>query len=300
MKVFVTGATGVLGHAASTSLSADGHEVSGIARNDEKQRQLEAMGVAPVRVSLFDREALTAALAGFDAVCNLATHMPVGFAAALPSAWKVNDKLRTQGSKVIAQAARDAGVRRLIQESVSFMYADAGDEWITEDSTVAVTHATDPAAVAEDNASRFCSASRHTVILRFGLFVGTDAMTRWRLDRARAGRPIGIGDPRAWAHLVHPEDAGSAVAIALTAPGGVYNVGADPIRRSEMNDVFAEAVGRTSVRSVSRLTMKLVGERLAPLARSHRVSSAKLHEATGWKPVHDVFDLTWLTDPNDA
>ncbi|MBA3234075.1 MAG: NAD(P)-dependent oxidoreductase [Propionibacteriales bacterium] len=296
MKVFVTGATGVLGRAAVAALVADEHEVLGIARNAAKAALLDAAGATPVSVQLLDVEAMTAALEGCEAVCNLATHIPVGTAGLFRRAWRINDRIRTHGSKVVVAAAREAGVRRLVQESVSLVYGDGGDDWITEESTVSVTRSTDPAAVAEDNASRFDCASTRAVVLRFGLLVGPDPITRWQLSRARAGRTISIGDPNAWAHLLHPEDAGTAVASALTASGGVYNVGAEPVRRTDINQVFADAVGRRQLTSMSRLMVRLGGERLAPLTRSHRVSSAKFHEATGWKPGHDVFDQTWLTD----
>ena len=301
MRVFVTGATGVLGCAAVTALLEDGHDVSGIARDQHKADQLAAVGATPVReLSLLDQSALTDALVGFDAVCNLATSIPVGIAAVMPKAWKTNDRLRAEGSSTIAQAARDAGVRTLVQESVSFMYADGADSWITEESTVAVTRATDPAAIAEDNASRFESASRTAVVLRFGLLVGQDPITRWRLSRARAGRPITLGDPGGWAHVVHPHDAGTAVAAALASPGGVYNVGADPVRRSDLNLVFARAAGRDDLRHISPLMARLGGERIAPMTRSHRISSAKLHETSGWTPVHAAFDSSWLTNPTSV
>jgi len=299
VKVFVTGATGVLGSAAVSSLLGDGHAVAGIARDDIKAAALEVAGVVPVRAQLLDLDAMTGALEGFDAVCNLATHIPVGGAALRPRAWKVNDRLRVQGSQVVAQAARDAGVRRLVQESVSFVYADGADEWITEESTISVTRGTDPAAVAEVNASRFGNASRHAVILRFGWFVGDDPMTRWRLRQAELGRAATVGDPQGWTHLVHPDDAGTAVAAALAAPSGVYNVGAEPVRRETVNQIFAEAVGRDKPATMPRLMVRIGGERLAPLARSQRVCSAKLHEVTGWKPVHDVFDQSWLPHPSN-
>jgi nucleoside-diphosphate-sugar epimerase len=294
VKVFVTGATGVLGRAAVSALLHDGHAVTGLARSEAKAAELADAGADAVQVSLFDQAGLTEALRGFDAVANLATHMPVGVAGIRPGAWKVNDRVRVEGSKIVVQAAHDAGVRRLIQESVSFLYADAGDEWITEDSTLSVTRSLDPAAVAEVNAMAFACKSRQPVVLRFGNFIGDDPMTSWRLAQARAGRPIGIGDPQGWAHLVHPADAGSAVSSALDAPGGVYNVGAEPIRREDVTCVFARSVGRDRVGFMPRLLVRVGGDRLAPLTRSHRVSSDKLHEATGWKPWHDVFDESWL------
>jgi nucleoside-diphosphate-sugar epimerase len=295
LKVFVTGATGVLGRAAVSALVQDGHQVTGAARTAAKALDLEALGAASAEVSVFDQPALTSALVGFDAVANLATHMPVGFAGLLPRAWKLNDRLRVEGSKIVMQAAHDAGVRRLVQESVSFLYADAGDEWITEDSTLSVTRSLDPAAVAEANAMQFACKSRQPVVLRFGHVVGDDATTRWRMSQARAGRPIGLGDPQGWAHLVHPEDAGAAVSSAMEAPGGVYNVGAGQIRREDMTQAFARAVGRDHLGFMPSLLVKVGGDRLAPLTRSHRVASDRLHEATGWKPLHDTFSEAWLT-----
>jgi nucleoside-diphosphate-sugar epimerase len=294
VKVFVTGATGVLGHSAISALLTDGHDVAGLARNDEKAAELEAAGARPVEVQLFDPDAMAAALEGYEAVCNLVTHMPVGLSGMRRGAWKLNDRLRTEGSRIVVTAARDAGVRRIVQESVSFLYADGGDAWINETSPLSVTAAVEPSAVAESNASDFASPSRAPVILRFGQFLGDDPATRWRLAQAKSGRAIGLGNPLGWAHVVHPEDAGRAVAAALTAPAGVYNVGAEPVLRDEMTRVFGEIVGHPDVGFMPRLVVKVAGERLEPLTRSQRVSSDRFHEATGWKPLHHVFDASWL------
>jgi nucleoside-diphosphate-sugar epimerase len=295
VRVYVTGATGVLGQAAISSLVRDGHDVTGLARTADKAAVVERLGAAASRAHVFDVDEMTQALRGFEVVCNLVTHIPVGRASVRRSAWKVNDRLRLEGSRVVAAAAREAGVRRLIQESSTLLYADGGDDWITEDSPLSVTRAVEPSAVAEANATQFESASHAPVILRFGQIIGDDGMTRWRLAQARAGRAIGLGDPHGWAHLVHPEDAGTAVTAALCAPGGLYNVGAEPVRRDDLTRVFGEVAGHPDIGFVPRLAVRVAGERLEPLTRSHRVSSGRLHEATGWKPVHHVFDPSWLS-----
>lgn len=295
MRVFVTGATGVLGMSAIASLHADGHEVTGLARDGDKAAELRRIGAAACAAPLFDVTALAAALEGHQAVCNLATHIPVGIAGIRRGAWKVNDRLRVEGSRVVSQAARLAGVRRLVQESVSLLYADMGDEWITEDSPLSVTSAVEPSAVAESNATAFESPTRVPVVLRFGALVGDDPTTRWRIAQARAGRPIGLGDPQGWMHIVHPDDAGRAVAAAITAPPGVYNVGADPVRRHQVTRVIGELAGRPDVGYMPRLVVKLAGERMELMTRSHRVSSDRFHEATGWKPQHHDFGASWVT-----
>lgn len=294
MKVFLTGATGVLGRSAARALLADGHQVSGVARTAEKAATLADAGVSPVTVHLFDVAGLAGALAGFDAVCNLATHIPVGLAAMRSSSWRVNDRLRSEGSRSVVAASRAAGVPRLVQESISAVYAEAGDEWLTENSPISVTRALEPTVLAESNALSFTDAQSDAVVLRFGTLVGDDAMTRWLVSRARAGRPIGFGKAGQWAHLVHAEDAGTAVVAALHTSAGVYNVGADPVRREDMLRVYGEIAGREAD-FMPRLMMRLAGERAEPLSRSQRVSSGKLHERTGWKPAHPVFEPNWVT-----
>jgi nucleoside-diphosphate-sugar epimerase len=295
VRVFVTGATGVLGMSAIASLQADGHEVTGLARNGEKADALRQMGADACAAPLFDADALAEAFEGHQAVCNLATHIPIGIARIRRGAWKVNDRLRVEGSRAVADAARMAGVRRLVQESVSLLYADMGDTWITEDSPLSVTNAVEPSAVAESNATAFESPTRVPVVLRFGTLVGDDPSTRWRVAQARGGRPVGLGDPHGWMHIVHPEDAGRAVAAAITAPPGVYNVGADPVRRHEVTRVIGEVAGRPDVGYMPRLVVRLAGERIELMTRSHRVSSDRFHQATGWKPLHHDFDASWVS-----
>lgn len=296
MKVFLTGATGVMGRQAAGALRAAGHVVGGLARTPEKARDLSAAGVRPVVASLFDPDALAEAFTGYDAVCNLATRIPVGLSGAMPGAWRVNDRIRTEGSRAVAQAAKQAGVLRLVQESVSFLYSDGGDEWLDEQSPLMVTRATEPAAQAETNAAAFACAHRVAVVLRFGNIVGDDPFTRWRLARARSGRSFGMGDPSGWAHLVHPHDVGTAVVAALHAPGGVYNVGAEPVRRAAFVEAFAAVSGRPRAAYLPRMLARLAGERLEPLTRSHRISSELFGARTGWVPVHSRFSAGWLED----
>src|SRR4051812_15960116 len=130
MRVFVTGATGAIGPYAVRSLLDAGHEVSALVRSPAKRGQVEAAGATAVEVSLFDRRALARAFTGHDAVANLATHIPPTARMLLPGAWKENGRIREEGSAAVVDAALEAGVGRLIQESVVMIYADQGDGWI--------------------------------------------------------------------------------------------------------------------------------------------------------------------------
>lgn len=294
MKVFVTGATGVMGRAVTQALHTVGHQVVGLARDPERTQVLESMNVQPAPGGLFDKDSLVAAMTGCDVVCNLATHVPVSTTGLRPRAWRVNDRIRSEGSRIVADAARESGVPRMIQESVSFLYADGGDEWLTESSPVEVTRVAEPVVLAELHAQEFVSTLRNAVILRFGNIIGDDGLTRRRLARARSGHAIGMGNPDSWTHVVHPEDVGSAVVAALTAPSGTYNVGAAPVRRGDIAAAYAEVAEQDECTFYPRLVVKLGGERLEWMTRSQRVSSEHFTREAGWKPVREEFGPDWL------
>lgn len=296
MRVAVTGATGVLGTSAVTALLAAGHEVVGLARTPEKAVALRGLGAACVQTGLSDHDGLVSLFAGADAVCNLMTSIPVGTAGVWPGAWRSNDRIRTEGSRRIVAAARAAGVRRIVQESVSFLYADQGDGWVTEASSLDITPATEPVSVAESTVQDYLCGSRAGVVLRFGLIVGDDPMTRWMLQSAARGRPVGLGDPQGWLHPVHTSDLGPAVVAALNAPSGVYNVGSDPILRADYVQAYAQAVGRDHLGFLSPLLSRMAGSRAEPLARSLRVSSDHFTATTGWTPGKSTFDASWFRD----
>ena len=293
MRVFVTGATGALGRSSVTALLAAGHDVSGLARSAADAAALEGLGACPVGADLFDEAALAAAFADHDAVCNLATATPAGVAMLRPGGWRMNDRVHRNGATAVAWAAAAAGVRRMVQESISSLYADGADDVLTEESPLSVTRVTESAADAESRAQEFGSSGHEHVILRFGQLVGDDPLTRWRLNRARHLRPSYVGDPDGWVHVVHVEDAGAAVAAAVTVPTGVYNVGAEPLRRREFFRAFAEAQGVPNLGPMSSVATRLLRAVTEHAARSHRVCSDRLLDA-GWQPRYDDFSTTWL------
>jgi nucleoside-diphosphate-sugar epimerase len=294
VRVAVVGATGVIGRCVVPHLARAGHSVVGLARSPEKTRLLHDLGAEACQVNLLDHDGLTAMFDGADAVCNLATRMPVGLAAVRPHAWRANDRLRTEGVRRVVEAARAARVRRVVQESVSFLYADQGDAWIDEDSPVEITPATEPASVGESHVQEYACQSRVGVVLRFGTIIGDDPLTRLQLRSVRHGRSIGLGSPDGWAHLIHTDDLGSAVLAALGVPSGIYNVGSEPVRRSTLVAGFASAAGRDSADFVGPFKRRVGGVRLEPLTRSLRVSSERFAAWTGWTPARARFDESWL------
>ena len=279
MRVAVAGADSVVGRCAVPGLEAAGHEVVRLGR---------AVG------SLLDVDATGAAMRGCDALVNLSAQIPVGRAAIWGRSWRTHDLLRSEGVRRLVLAARAAGVRRVVQQSVSFVYADHGEEWVDEESSLCVTSATEPASVGELVVQDYASPCRTGVVLRMGLVTGDSTLSRWGLRAAGSNRPVGLGSPEGFVHLIHSDDVAGAVDAALTVPSGVYNVGAEPVRRADLVAGYAEAAGQECGSFAGPLMTWLAGDRLEPLARSLRVSSGRFSGASGWAPRRATFDAGWL------
>lgn len=283
MKVFVAGATGVLGRAAVRQLAAAGHTVTGVARDPAKGETLTALGATPVLVDIFDRPAITSAMSGHDVVCNLATRIPTGTGAARSKAWKENDRIRVDGSRILVQAAIEAGAQRFVQEAVALAYADGGDDWIDESGPLAPAPPVRSSVIATNTALEFGTDGRFAVVLRFGLFYGDDTMTRWQLDAVKRGRPVVFGTPGGYLSPLHVDDAAAAVLASLGSPSGVFNVAAEPVTRQEWARTLGQAAGTEPARFVPTLLQRSLGWRADAIGRSQRVSSAAFHTATGWR-----------------
>jgi nucleoside-diphosphate-sugar epimerase len=288
MKVFLVGATGVVGQRAVDRLVAAGHDVSGLARSDAKADQLRAQGAVPVQVDLFDADAVRRATASHDAIVNLATHIPPASKSARRKAWAENDRIRTEGSRILADAAIANGARRYVQESIAFLYADQGDRWITEDGPRMDSPFTPAVDAAEANDARVTEHGGAGVVLRFGMFVAPDSGHIVDVMKfARWGWFAIPGPADAYQSNIHADDAADAVLAALGVAPGVYNVVDDePVTRAELAAVLAPTVGRRRLRLLPRWVSKLAAARVPNLVVSQRVSNERFKAASGWTPAH--------------
>jgi nucleoside-diphosphate-sugar epimerase len=275
-EIVITGSTGVIGRRAVRDLLAAGHRVAGVTRSARGRERLESLGARAVEADVFDEASLRRAFDGSDAVVNLLTHIPRAERMADPAAWEENDRMRTEASAAIARAAQGARVRRLVQESIAFVYADGGEAWLDEDAPIAGGGVTTTALIAERNARELFAGD--TVVLRFGLFMGPDSgSTQAALRAARDGASMAPGPPGAYRPTLWLDDAAAAIVAGLRAPAGTYNVAdADPPTNAEIDAALAAAVGVEALRPRAPQD--------GPLARSQRVSSRRLREAGGWAP----------------
>jgi UDP-glucose 4-epimerase len=275
-EIVITGSTGVIGRRAVRELLAAGDRVTGVTRSERGRDRLESLGARAVEADVFDEESLRRAFDGADAVVNVLTHVPSPDRMADPSAWEENDRLRAKASAVIARAARAAGVQRLVQESVAFVYADGGDAWLDEDAPVAGGGVATAPLTAERNARELFDGD--TVVLRFGQLIGPDSeSTLATLKAARGGASIAAGPPGAYRPTLWLDDTATAIAAALRVPAAAYNVvDTDPATNAEIDAALAAAVGVQALRPSAPQD--------TPQGRSLRVSNRRLREASAWTP----------------
>jgi len=211
MRLLVTGGTGVLGRALEPLAQAAGHEFA-MPRHEE--------------LDLFDPSAVADAMREVDGVLHLATRIRSLEQVSDPDAWRENDRLRAEASRILVDAAIAAGVAVYVQPTVTFVYPPDGSA--SEDTPVrAVLPILRSALVAEQQTERFASAGGRGVVLRLGLLDGPGT---WYDEP--------MGD---FGATLHVSDAGRALVSALSLPSGIYNVCRDGERVS--TERFTRAAG---------------------------------------------------------
>lgn len=129
MRVFLAGATGVIGTRLVPLLVAAGHEVAGMTRSPEKVERLRALDAEPILCDVYDAEALNAAVVSFapDAVVDQLTDLPDdrGRISELSDA---GSRMRREGTRNLLAAAHAAGASRFVAQSVAWpLQGDARD-----------------------------------------------------------------------------------------------------------------------------------------------------------------------------
>jgi nucleoside-diphosphate-sugar epimerase len=298
MKIFVTGATGVIGRRAVPLMIEAGHRVTAAARTTDSAAAIGRAGAVPVPIDLFDRDKIHRVVAGQDAVVNLATHIPAStMRMFLPGAWRENDRLRRTASANLVNAAIVRDVGRFVQESFAPIYPDCGDAWIDEQMPMRPVRYNRTVADAEASARRFVDSGGAGVVLRFAAFYGPDAVqSRDMIAMVRRGWAPLPGAPEAFISSVSHDDAASAVVAALGAPAGIYNVADDePLRRREFADTLAALVDVPPPKFLPWWITRLMGSMGELMARSERISARKLRDETGWKPKYPSVREGWRT-----
>ena len=295
MKIFVAGGTGVLGRASLRALVGAGHVVRSSARGKEKAELVRSLGAEPVDVDLFEMKSVQQAVKGMDAVLRLTTKIGPMSKLRDPRTWAETIRLRTEGAQVLANAAIAEGVPTYVHESVSFVYADGGANWISEelhdDGRTAILRAT---LEGEREAQRFTHAGGRGIVLRFGGFYGSDVpSSRETADLGRRRLMPQFGAGSNYFTSIYVPDAGRAVLASLDVPAGIYNVCDDePVTFADYLNALTKAIGAPkSLHLPGFLGKWAFGDVWKFFSRSLRVSNHRLKKASSWEPaVRSVSD----------
>jgi nucleoside-diphosphate-sugar epimerase len=240
MRVFVAGATGAIGRRLIPLLVEVGHGVTGSSRTESGVTRLRGQGADGVQVNVFDRDALRAAVAAAapEVVVHQLTALSQGSAAD-------NARIRRDGTRNLVDAARQAGVTRMVAQSIAWAYAPGRGPAV--ESTALDVAADPPRSVTVGGVVALEQAvaelDQH-VILRFGLLYGPG--TWYRRDGRMAhqlagGAFVATGGVSSF---VHVDDAARATVLALGWPSGPVNVVDDePASAHAWAPAFANAVG---------------------------------------------------------
>jgi nucleoside-diphosphate-sugar epimerase len=242
---------------------------------------------------MFDRQALTEAFAGHDAVVNLATAIPPTAKFLQTKAWTENDRVRKQGSAAIVDAAIAAGIERVVQESVSMIYPDRADAWIDEQCPP--TPSRWPRRIWPRKPTRTASRAQVAPVWYSVSAGSTDPVQGIVRSFSPWHIVMMMGAPNSYISSIHVADAGAAVVAALAVPVGTYNVVDDePVTKRSYADALAAAAGKAAWLRIPGRAALLLGNRSTSLTRSLRVSNARLREVSGWRPRYPSVWQGWI------
>jgi 2-alkyl-3-oxoalkanoate reductase len=306
MKVFVAGATGVLGRALVPQLVARGHEVVGMTRSASKQDLVRSLGARPVVANALDPDAVAQAVASAEPevivhqLTALSGPMSVREARRPDRSFAVTmtNRLRTEATDHLLAAGRAVGARRFVAQSfAAFRFARTGGPVQTEAEPLEPNPPVPPRTVVA--AILYLEQAVTTIewgeglVLRYRGFygpgtaisLGPDAQLAAPIRKRRF--PIVGGGGGVWSH-VHIEDAAAATAVAVErGERGIYNVvDDDPAPVREWLPELARTLGAKPPRRVPRwLGRLLAGETATVMMTEVRgASNEKAKRELGWKP----------------
>jgi nucleoside-diphosphate-sugar epimerase len=217
MRILLAGATGVIGQRLGVLLRDAGHDVAGTTRSAARIGMLQALGVTPVVVDVFDAEALAQAVAAVRP--GVVVHQLTDLSSApgtpgYPAAQEANRRLRIEGTRNLVQAAKRAGAFKIVAQSIAFAYAP-GEGVRSEDDSLDIaaegTRASTVQGIVALEREVLKTPGIDGVVLRYGYLYG----------------------PGTWYETppkppsVHVDAAAHAALLAVGKGEGVYNIAED-------------------------------------------------------------------------
>jgi 2-alkyl-3-oxoalkanoate reductase len=299
VRVFVAGATGAVGRPLVPKLVAAGHEVTGMTRSESKAEDVRRAGARAVVADVFDVDALGAAMeeARPEVIVHELTALPDRIDFRKADTYAATNRVRTEGTRNLIDAARTAGARRIVCQSIAFAYRMDGEGLKTENdpllSEAAGAFGSGVRALREMEAMVLGADGLDGLVLRYGFFYGPGtyyAADGTSTDDVRRRRMPIVGKGSGVFSFIHVDDAADATVAAVERGSpGVYNVTDDePAPMREWVPVFAEAAGAKPPRRVPVWLARFVaGKDVSNFAVELRgASNEKAKRELGWEPAH--------------
>ena len=251
MKIFIAGGTGAIGRPLIAELHAKGHSVVVLTRSEEKAQTLQKEGIEPAIGDALDSNEVKTVISRVrpEVVIEQLTALPRTYTRqSMDAAAALNKRIRLEGGANVLAAAKAAGARRYLRQSIAF-YAIPGPGLADEETRLAFDASPAIAAgareVAELEDRLLGDSNIEGLILRYGFFYGPGTWFHPDGDVARQVRqqqfPIVGNGEGVWSWL-HIEDAaiGTRAALERGKPGVYLLANDQPLSVRDWLSAFAQ------------------------------------------------------------
>jgi nucleoside-diphosphate-sugar epimerase len=298
MRIFIAGASGAIGRQLVAMLVRAGHEVTGMARSERAAEVVRSLGADVAFADALDREAVVDAVHGArpDVVVHELTALSDLDLRHFEASFAQTNRLRTEATDHLLEAARAAGATRFIAQSFAgWPFAREGGAVKGEDAPLAtdVPKAVSPTVDAIRYLERAVTSATDLegIALRYGGFYGPGtslAPGEPQVEMVRKRRFPLVGNGAGVWSFIHIEDAASATVAAIErARAGLYHVVDDePAPVSVWLPELARALGAPPPRRVPAwLARAMIGEHgVVMMTEIRGASNAKIRRELGWEP----------------
>ena len=304
-KIFLAGGTGVIGKRLVPKLVERGYDVGVLSRSNKNNSLIKEMGAEPISTDLFDQDDLIAKTAGYSVFLHMATKIPSS-TRFNPEDWKMNSRLRTEGTKNLIAASLKHNSSHYIQQSFFGIYGHREGEVVNENTKISLpiptiydfnTEETEVINTIFEMEQIVIKAMEEqklpATILRFGWFYGHDAdLFETMVNR---GFPK-IGKFGNYWNMLAIDDAVSALIKTIEQPevsiGETFNINDEPVFAKEFLTKITRIGSGKKPRWIPEFLAKLVtGKYPVNFTRSSvQISADKARDILGWKPEFDNYE----------
>lgn len=235
-KIFVTGATGLIGTKLTKRLIEEGYEVAGLTTSEKGKEKLDNAGVKAYIGNILEYDTIEKSIGDFkpDIIMNEITDLKQVDMSA-------NTKVRIEGTRNLVEAAIKHDVPHIQSQSIAFVY-EAGDTLATEETSLDYDASGDRKITVDgvEGLEKESARLNKHVILRYGLlygpgtWYGKDGMIYNQFINGEFTMTDGVQS------FIHIDDAVETAIQALNFESGIYNVADDePVKGDDWAKWYA-------------------------------------------------------------